>query len=314
MRLLLGLGRPMMRCLYLGRGPRDEVHRGSQGNSMIVAQASATYKHVVPDANHVLSGLSVMFCKSVDDVSEAHTLTVQPEQYAPAMRRRIHVCPTFESAKLDEEAVTRDLPTTGVPPAFIEHAVPMPETETMRTTMDGPASRHSQFGPNPEEDSDGDEDVDDASTVATDAPTDVATIASQEDRTNDFEAVIGIDTASEEQEVHLFMTMKTKLDLLTSEAQKMANAATPAEEAPTAEVAAQEQCKRIVVDLQDIAKRLSKTHAQRLEALVTGHAHPNVEALAVPSGAPMSTFHAATYPAAYLEFQVGDCTPFLDRP
>ena len=28
----------------------------------------------------------------------------------------------------------------------------------------------------------------------------------------------------------------------------------------------------------------------------------------------MSTFHAATLPAAYVEFQFGDCAPFLDRP
>ena len=51
-----------------------------------------------------------------------------------------------------------------------------------------------------------------------------------------------------------------------------------------------------------------------MEALVTGHANPNVEALAVPSGAPMNTFHAATLPAAYVEFEFGDCTRFLDRP
>ena len=138
MRLLLGLGRPVMRCLYLGRGPRNEVHRGLQGNTMIVAQASATYKQVVPDVNHVLNGLNVMFCKTVDDVSNAHTLMVQPEQYAPAMRRRILVCPTFENVKLDEEAVARELPTAGVPPAFVDQAVPMPETATMRTTMEIP--------------------------------------------------------------------------------------------------------------------------------------------------------------------------------
>ena len=131
MRLLLGLGRPMMRSLYLGRGPRDEVHRGLQGNTMIVAQASATYKQVVPDVNHVLNGLTVMFCKTVDDVSKATTLMVQPEQYAPAMRRRIQVCPTFANVQLDEEVVSRDLPATGVPPAFVQHEVHMPETETM---------------------------------------------------------------------------------------------------------------------------------------------------------------------------------------
>ena len=119
MRLLLGLGRPMMRSLYLGRGPRDEVHRGLQGNTMIVAQASATYKQVVPDVNNVISGLTVIFCKTIDEVSNAHTLTVQPDQYAPAMRRRIRVCPTFADVILDEAAVARDLPTSGVPLSLI---------------------------------------------------------------------------------------------------------------------------------------------------------------------------------------------------
>ena len=90
---------------------------------MIVAQPSATYKQVMPDVNHALSALNVMFCKSVNEVSNAHTLMVQPEQCAPAMRRRILVCSTFADVQLDEEAVTRDLPTAEVPPAFIEHTV-----------------------------------------------------------------------------------------------------------------------------------------------------------------------------------------------
>ena len=63
MRLLLGLGRPAMRSLYLGRGPQGEVHRGLHGNAMIVAQPSATYKRVVPDVNHVLSGINICFAK-----------------------------------------------------------------------------------------------------------------------------------------------------------------------------------------------------------------------------------------------------------
>ena len=76
----------MMRSLYLGRGPRDEVHRGLQGNTMIVAQASATYKQVLPDVNNVLGGLNVMFCKSVDDVSEA-----QAPSHAPQNSRVPHL-------------------------------------------------------------------------------------------------------------------------------------------------------------------------------------------------------------------------------
>ena len=50
------------------------------------------------------------------------------------------------------------------------------------------------------------------------------------------------------QKIHLFNTMQYKLQLLTAEAQQLARAAEKPEEAPTAAVAAQEQCKRIVVD------------------------------------------------------------------
>ena len=94
----------------------------------------------------------------------------------------------------------------------------------------------------------------------------------------------------------------------------MAKACSREEEAPTAAVGAEEQCKRIVVDLQEILRKLGKTNPQRLEALVTGAPQKQIEALAIPTGKPMSTFHAATLPAAYVEFQFGDCTPFLDRP
>ena len=307
-----------MRTLYLGRGPRDEVHRGLQGNTMIVAQPSAKYKQVVPDVNHAISGLTVMYCQSVDEVSKAHTLTVQPEQYTPAMRRRIQVCPTFENVHLDEEAVNQQLPAEGVPPAFVEHAVAMPETATMRTTMDGPASRHKQFGPNPDEATDEEEveeevDAQPCNHEVSNASTADASSLRIHETTNNYETVIGVDTVSEEPEVHLFMTMKNKLELLTSEGNKMLKAATSEVEAATAQVGAQEQCRRIVVDLQDILKKLGKTKPHSLDALATGHVHPGIEALAVPTGAPMSTFHAATLPAAYVEFQFGDCVPFLDR-
>ena len=77
------------------------------------------------------------------------------------------------------------------------------------------------------------------------------------------------------------MTMTSKLDLLTSETNKMAKAQASANEAPTAQVAAQEQCRRIVADLQDIAKKLATTKPHTLDAIATEHVHPEVEALAV---------------------------------
>ena len=145
--------------------------------------------------------------------------------------------------------------------------------------MDGPASRHSQFGPNPVDDSDqgDDEDAPTGCIESSDAPslaTNVHTDMCREDQTNDFETILGIDTASDEPEVHLFATMQSKLELLTSEAKKIAKAATTEGEAPTAQVGAHEQCKRIVVDLQDVAKRLSKTKPHTLDRLATSHVHP----------------------------------------
>jgi hypothetical protein len=139
MRLLLGRGRPMMRQLYLGRGPRDEVHQGLQGNTMIIAQPSAQYNQVMPNVSHCPSTLVVMFCNSVEDVSRAHNLVVQHDKCADCVRRRIAVCPTFADVRVDEDAIRTDLPDNAVPPAFIHHATAMPEMATMRTTIDGPA-------------------------------------------------------------------------------------------------------------------------------------------------------------------------------
>ncbi len=325
MRLLLGRGRPMMRTVYLGRGPRDEVHQGLQGNTMIIAQPNAKYEQVMPNVPHALDSLVLMFCKTVDDVSRAHTLVVQRGRYAECMRHRIAVCPTFADVRLDDEAMLRDLPENAVPTAFIEHATCMPEASTMRTTMDGPASRHSQFGPNPKEEADDTSDEDTAPTscgllpggrsgAQPPASSHGERRDNDEEPCNEFETVIGVDTHSDQPEVELFVTMQDKLQLLTQEAGKLARATGVGEEIPTSLIAGQEQCRRIVVDLQDVAAKLRKAHPARLEASITGSVHPGVEALAVPAGKPMSSFHAATLPAAYVEFVYGDCCPFLERP
>jgi hypothetical protein len=151
-----------MRKLYLGRGPRDEVHQGLQGNTLIVAQPSARFTEIIPNVHRCCSSLVLLFCKSVDDVRNAHALVVQREQYKECMQRRIHVCSTFADVVLSDNAMNQDLPSNDVPQAFIDSAIAMPEMATMRTTMDGPASRSSQFGPNPQEDDSDAEDEDDA--------------------------------------------------------------------------------------------------------------------------------------------------------
>ena len=131
-----------MRQLYLGRGPRDEVHQGFSGNSLLVGQ---------PTAANVLRTLVVLFCKSTEDVSRAHALVVQRDKYTACMEHRIAVCPTFANVQLDRQACDSELPANAVPQSFVDHATAMPEMINLRTSMDGPATRHSQFGPNPED-------------------------------------------------------------------------------------------------------------------------------------------------------------------
>ena len=57
---------------------------------------------------------------------------------------------------------------------------------------------------------------------------------------NDFETVIGVDTSSNEPEIHLFESMQAKLEVLEAEAQKLANYKREDATMPTAAVAAEE--------------------------------------------------------------------------
>ena len=70
--------------------------------------------------------------------------------------------------------------------------------------------------------------------------------------------------------------------------------------ASTAAAGAQEQCRRIAVDLQDVAKKLAKKDPSRLDALVHGSPQQPLEALAIPSNRPLRTFHSGTLVAAYV--------------
>ena len=75
----------------------------------------------------------------------------------------------------------------------------------------------------------------------------------------------------------------------------------------------------IAVDMIDVARRLTKsqqTHAE-MQSLMTAQTENErlmpKEALAVPSGKPLSMFDPSALPAAYTEFLFGDCVPFLKR-
>ena len=75
----------------------------------------------------------------------------------------------------------------------------------------------------------------------------------------------------------------------------------------------------IAVDMIDIARSMSRSSRTRaeLQSLLAGgaetHQEKPWEALAVPTGKPLSIFDPSSLPAAYTEFLFGDCVPFLKR-
>jgi hypothetical protein len=73
----------------------------------------------------------------------------------------------------------------------------------------------------------------------------------------------------------------------------------------------------IAVDMIDIAKQLSKSSPGRLQSLAAAQGENEQmkpeQALAVPTGKPLSIFDPPSLPAAYTEFLFGDCVPFLKR-
>ena len=159
---------------------------------------------------------------------------------------------------------------------------------TMRTTMDGPASRNNHFGPNPQEEASGDEDdinnggdgggetgMTGACPSRAQPPADATNALSDStdghealryaelNESNEFETITGVDTSSDLPEVALYNTLQTKLQLLKHEAQKTVQANEAGTDmskisASTAAAGAQEQFRRIAVNLQDVARKLAK--------------------------------------------------------
>ena len=135
--------------------------KGLSGNTMIIAQPTARYEQVMPDLVGVSERLVVLYCRSVADVRKAQVLMLEREPYKRCLELRRRVCPAFSSIVVCADAAEK-LPESGVPQQFVEAAVCVPEISTIKTTMEGPASRISECSSrNHDESSDVDSEEDD---------------------------------------------------------------------------------------------------------------------------------------------------------
>ena len=199
-----------MRQIFLGQGPRDEVGKGLVGNTILLSQAEVTPTHILPAVNKALDSFSIVFCRSVEDVRHCKALTVNKSEYLECLKIRKKICPIFSSVHIDMDAADKDLPENGVPRAFVEAAVSLPEAESLHTVMPGPASRGDPLGEKEfnEEDEEG----------SSEETQDLA-VAGSLDKTPD--TIIGIDFMQDPKPVQHFEAMRAKLEMLNREGQRL---------------------------------------------------------------------------------------------
>ena len=347
-RILASSARLVMRQLLLGRGPDDEVHKGMTGNPMIITQPSDTYDQVLPNLGALNDRLVVIFCRTIADVSKAPMLFVDREPYREMVKHRKQVCPTFADIIIDD-AVINELPNNAVPETLLQGAQAMPEAAGIHTTLQGPTNRIPLTHRHEHDDSESDSSDD----AKNDGGEDSQHAASQRDslrpngddahranserdhlespeQLNENEAIIGINDESCPRPLRLFEAWKQGMTRINTEAAKFAQATAqrnnkdepPAsrQAAAVKQIAAKEIVRTsIAVDMIDVARQLNKSMKNQAEmqtlmaAQTENEQKMPLEALAVPSGKPLSMFDPCALPAAYTEFLFGDCVPFLKR-
>ena len=166
----------------------------------------------------------------------------------------------------------------------------------------------------------------------------------------DAEVVIGIDHSSQPGMAEMFGAFHAKVQAVREEANAIARAeqaqaraaastATPGQQQVDASLPGrQEACRRLVLDLQDLAQKLSQKNVDVVAAALAGEtfqrrpeqpgqpdgpdqaaqaggAAQPAEALVVPSGQPLNMFAPASWPACFVDFLYGDAAPNMpNRP
>ena len=347
-RTLASSARLVMKQLLLGRGPDDEVHKGMTGNPMLIAQPSATYDQVLPNLPALNDRMVVIFCRTIDDVSKAPMLFVDREPYREMVKHRKEVCPTFADIIIDDAAIDK-LPNNAVPETLMQGAQAMPEAAGIHTTMQGPTNRIPLTHRHEQDDSESDSSDD----AKKDGGVDSQHTASQRDslrpdgddahhanserdhlespeQLNENETIIGVNDESCPRPLRLFEAWREGMTRINTEAAKFAQAEAQRHNsdeplasrqvAVVKQIAAKEMVRTsIAVDMIDVARRMTKSIPTRAEmqSLMTAQTEHEqqmpLEALAVPSGKPLSMFDPCALPAAYTEFLFGDLVPFLKR-
>ena len=272
-RLLLGFGRSCFRKLILGEGNRNEQYAALQGNTILLAQAQATTSQVLPPTEEEIgNSLVVAYCRSKQDVASAQMLIVSRSQYLRCAAIRKAINPVFAAASIDEHRVEQQIPVNGVPNVFLSSAVSLPEAAEIRCSMDGPAKRQGLFG---KDEAETDEAALDSGCESAEAD---AQMSDTVEASNENSVMIGFDAAQDPEPAKLFGALQTKLDLLERETKKLVAASSDQQnlscggqqgsdssQMQVSPVGQMRYCENMVVDAQDLVRRLQKVDKGKIE-------------------------------------------------
>ena len=306
---LLGKGRLCLKQLFLGQGESAEVEKGLQGNTIMISQPQMTPEQILPSLTNLLDSLSVIYCKSADEVKACKALRVSRLEYLQCLHYRKRVCEAFADVTVDDECL--DLPLDGVPHALLQSAMSLPEAQSMSCTMQGPASRAVYTSADAAASH---EVASEDSCSEASGPDAAQSDAKEQEGATAPQAMIGLDYLHDAKPARLFEAMQAKLKLLQQEAYRLVRALDQSSvDSPDVEAAAgEERVRHVVVDLQETVRQLQRSKPALLEASVV--AEPST-AVKIPGQSALSCFDPLTWPSCFVEFFYGDCVPNLpDRP
>ncbi len=204
-------------------------------------------------------------------------LTVERDSYLAIVRLRRKVCSTYAEVPLDEGRVGR-WPEHGVPHEILACAQHLAETENVKVTQIGPASRqvdvacdaHCIAKPRTGESAD-DAEWEQVGKEAERAaePTD-AERAQHAFETNTAETVIAVDHTNDPGLLETFAAFQTKLHAVQQQAARILATQQQHEDQPAsveaacASAAEREQCRTLVLETQELANKLTKPDLKRM--------------------------------------------------
>ena len=321
-KMLASLARCCYRQVRLGKGAPDVQQKAICGNSIFLAQPTAQIPVMElppPDDALLEGGFSVIFTRSVQDLSKAQWATVKRAEYLRIVRERKHECATFAGVAINEEAAPSRLPEDGVPAAIQACALHVDGADKAPVHLTGPASRAPEVGREDEageesEESEEDDEADEGS----------ATQPAEGHACDDIaEATVAVDPVHHVAPVRAMQALQARIQAVQDHAVQISRneakkivADNEGALQSVEDAGGRDAMKSIVVDLQSSAKNFGEKAERLLEQATAGAERCRAvtpQALAVPTNQPLDSFDARTYLAAWPEFWYGDGAPNLER-